>query len=167
VLLSSTEGRHFSLDSCCHHVCDSWCNCWSPTTHRGGRARRTPTTVSSSKLTHTHTHTHTESTSLPLSAHQTVKLAQLVDRDEMWRGLMRTHTNTHTVLLRTQAHTHSTAEDTVTVLLRTHTLYCWGHTHTLYGWEHTHSLCTWDAPIDRPPIDIGRYSLSADRSVLS
>lgn len=33
-----------------------------------------------------------ESASLPLSAHQTVKLAQLVDRDEMWRGLPRTHT---------------------------------------------------------------------------
>ena len=28
-------------------------------------------------------------------------------------------------------------------------------------------LTTRDAPIDRPPIDIGRYSLSADRSMLS
>ena len=35
---------------------------------------------------------HGKSASLPLSAHQTVKLAQLVDRDEMRRGLLRTYT---------------------------------------------------------------------------
>lgn len=57
-------------------------------------------------LLQTHTYTLTasketafngESASLPLSAHQTMKLAQLVDRDDMRRRLLRTHTHTHTV----------------------------------------------------------------------
>lgn len=52
-------------------------------------------------LTHTYTLTASketafngESASLPLSAHQTMKLAQLVDRDDMRRRLLRTHTHT-------------------------------------------------------------------------
>lgn len=89
-------------------LCDSLLNCRSattPVTMGEGTPGEHPPLVSSSSR---HTYSlkfkknknisfkvsgdNGKSASLPLSAHQTVKLAQLVDGDETWLGLLRTHT---------------------------------------------------------------------------